>query len=222
VRQLQPSCPRDLNTICHKCLHKEPGRRYATALELAEDLQRFQGGLPVQARPVGRVERGWRWCRRNPVVAGLLATVALLLLLGAAGGTGLAIWALTEKGRADEQADQAWTEARRADTEKIKVEQERDRAEMSAYVNRITLAQVEWEHGSAAFAWGHLQVCQPNLRGWEHNYLATRFNKIPTFRGHTGNVLSVAFSADGKRIISGSEDNTVKAWDADKGIETLP
>jgi len=217
VRRLQPGCPRDLETICHKCLHKEPGRRYATAMVLGEDLQRFQEGLPVQARPVGRLERGWRWCHRNPVVAGLLATVALLLLLGAGGGTGLALWALTEKGRADNQAEQARTEARRADTEKIKVEQERDRAEWSAYVNRITLAQVEWEHGSAELAWGHLQACQRKLCGWEYNYLANRFNKIPTFRGHTGQVLSVAFSPDGKRIVGGSADQTLKVWEADKG-----
>ena len=57
------------------------------------------------------------------------------------------------------------------------------RAEMSAYVNRITLAQVEWEHGSAALAWDHLQQCQWNLRGWEHRYLVTQFNKNATSRG---------------------------------------
>src|SRR5262249_8665581 len=87
--------------------------------------------------------------------------------------------------------------------------------------NRITLAQAEWEHGSAALAWEHLNGCQWNLRGWEHDYLATRFNKVPTFRGHTDWVHSVAFSPDGKRIVSGSFDNTVKVWDADKGTKTF-
>jgi len=201
-RQLQSGTPRDLETICLKCLHKQPGKRYATAAALAEDLKRFQEGRPVQARPVGRVERGWRWCRRNPVVAGLTATVALVLLLGASVGIGLAVWALAEK----------------------------DRAETSLYVNRITLAQVEWEHGSTQLAWGHLEACPQNLRGWEHDYLATRFNKN-TFHAPTRenyHLKSVAFSTDGKRIVSGGvhadgqlNSGYVKVWDLATGAETL-
>src|SRR5205085_175793 len=81
VRQIQPGVPRDLETVCHKCLEKEPGRRYATAAELAEDLGRFLAGEPVAARPVGRWQRGLKWCRRNPAVAGLLGAVFGVLLL---------------------------------------------------------------------------------------------------------------------------------------------
>ncbi len=80
--RVQPHLPRDLDTICLKCLNKDPRRRYSTALALAEDLRRFQNGEAILARSQGPAERLWRWCRRYPVPASLLASMVCCLVFG--------------------------------------------------------------------------------------------------------------------------------------------
>jgi tRNA A-37 threonylcarbamoyl transferase component Bud32/tetratricopeptide (TPR) repeat protein len=89
VRRLNPSVPRDLATICRKCLAKEPSRRYTTAKALADDLRRYLDGLPILARPATRMERMWRWCKREPREAALAAGLAAVITGSVVGLTGL-------------------------------------------------------------------------------------------------------------------------------------
>jgi tetratricopeptide (TPR) repeat protein/predicted Ser/Thr protein kinase len=103
VRRLQPKVPKDLETVCHKCLEKDPKRRYGSAEALAEDLRRFQAGEPVVARPVGVAGRAVKWARRRPAVAALLALVGLL----AAGGLGGILWAYGKALREQKRTEEA-------------------------------------------------------------------------------------------------------------------
>jgi hypothetical protein len=85
-RQLLPGLPRDLDTFCFKCLHQEPSRRYGSAVDLAEALQRFLAGEPIRTRPVGPGERLLKWLRRNPTAAMILGVLLLALMGLVAGG----------------------------------------------------------------------------------------------------------------------------------------
>ena len=80
--KLNSTVHRDLETICLKCLEKDSDHRYASAQQFADDLDRFLRGVAVEARPINPLQRGWRWCKRNPIVASLLGAVLLLLLTG--------------------------------------------------------------------------------------------------------------------------------------------
>jgi len=90
-RQLNPAIALDLETICLKCLDKNSLRRYGSARGLADELDRFLDGKPIHARPVSTINRAWRWCQRNRIVAMLLAAVALSLIAGTAISTYFAV-----------------------------------------------------------------------------------------------------------------------------------
>jgi WD40 repeat protein len=112
--RLTPHLPRDLETICLKCLREEPTRRYASARDLANDLRCFLDGRPVHARPVGPAGRVWSWCRRRPAAAVLAAVAAVLVFVVLP----LGVWyqlSLTEARRAEQVAGELADAARKAE-----------------------------------------------------------------------------------------------------------
>jgi tRNA A-37 threonylcarbamoyl transferase component Bud32 len=142
--QLQPKTPRDLETICLRCLHKEPRRRYPTAAALAEDLRRYQAGEPIVARPVGSVERVVKWARRRPAAAALLVS----LVLGMATSTYFAVQASRQAHDAEisaglaaakeKEAREKEAEARARETE---AREEKQRATEAHQRTEATLAR---------------------------------------------------------------------------------
>jgi hypothetical protein len=113
-RSLQPGAPRDLETICLKCLNKEPGRRYASAAALADDLRRFLDGKPIHARPAGVPERAVKWLRRRPAAGALLATGVLAAAALVAVWASFTVWLDEQKREAIEQRDEARRQSERA------------------------------------------------------------------------------------------------------------
>jgi WD40 repeat protein len=195
--RLVPGLPRDAETVALKCLHKDPTKRYESAAALAEDLRRYRAGEPIVARPVGAPERAWRWCKRNPLVAGLTAAVLLLFVAGFAGVT----W-------------NYWG-----------AEAARRELESTLYFQRIALAHRELSVDNLRRALELLDQCPEGLRQWEWHYL-TRLCRVEPLVLHDpgkAEVSSVAFSPDGERLASAGGDGTVKVWSTRTGkvIQTL-
>jgi WD40 repeat protein/tRNA A-37 threonylcarbamoyl transferase component Bud32 len=218
LRSLNDHIPRDLETICQKAMAKEPGRRYSTAGELADDLRRFLKGEPIRARPVGRMERFVRWAKRRPAVAGLLALLALVLAISLPGLT--ILWLQARAARKDVETERDAVARARDDADKG-----REAARQHLYGARANLIQAAWRDRAMGRVQQllDLQIPQendPDLRGLEwHYYHRLLEGGQVTLSGHAGTVTVLAFSPDRRFLASGSQDGTAKVWELATRLE---
>ncbi len=245
-RTLNDRIPRDLETICLKAMAKEPGRRYETASEFANDLRRYLHGDPIHARPVGRVERLYRWARRNPVVAAL-TSVAIMLLTGLAVVMSIA-WVREQGLRAEEHRQRIAAQLSHEKEVTAREDEIAARMEQSKAELQLADARLEQAANEAALTRGHLHHTQTlllgpafdrqdgrrsiellratapksneeDLRGFEWYYYFDQLHRERlTLRGHKNAVEMVAFSPDGKTLASTSSlDAEVRTWGVDTG-----
>jgi WD40 repeat protein len=217
---LQPTLPRDLETICLHCLRKEPTKRYASAQDLADDLRRFLDGTPIQARPVGLGERGLKWARRRPAAATLLALSALVLLGGIPLVSGQ--WYQTQRAwEAERRQREATDEALRREAEQ--------RLQFQSLSARLVRDQglrlcEQGDVGRGLLSLAHALEMAPDqdedLRRALRTNLAAAVERIHPLRAllsNESNVLAVAWSRDGSIIATGGHDRQARLWDAVTG-----
>jgi eukaryotic-like serine/threonine-protein kinase len=210
--QYNPGVPRDMEVICLKCLEKDPKWRFASAQALADDLRHWQAGEPIAARPVGAPTRAWMWCKRKPLLAGLVTGLVVAL---AGGFVGVA------------------TQWRRAETSlslvksaNAHLEKARNDLQQNLYCTEMALTQQSMDSALGTdrvqdlLAHWYPAGTEPDRRGWEWYYL-----RGLGWRDHLTLVVGhrpigvVSWSPDGRRLASTDHDGRLVLWDPNTGGE---
>ena len=205
--RLVPGLPRDIETIAIKCLRKDPGKRYGSALALAEDLARFQARETILARPPSVPERGWRWCRRNQPLAWSFGAVAAALLALA----GLSLLYASQQAHFAEKQDEARKEA---DLQLAISDFERGEAlcEKGDVGTGLLRLIASWQAAREAEEPPWQNLARASLSSWQREYAGPR-----AVFSHQARVALVAFSPDGQTIITCGGDHRARLWDAATG-----
>lgn len=207
---LQSQTPRDLATICLKCLEKDPRQRYARAGDLAADLRRFLNHEPIQARPPSSMERLVKWAVRRPTIAALVSGLFFVTALGF-GGILWQWWRAEQEVVASNEAKKI---AERHESWALRAQ---EAAESQLHFNRLALAQHEFEAFRVSQAAEILSQCPPHRREWEWRYLDHQcHHALFRLTGPTSPIQALAFSPDGRYIAAGCGD-----WNGTKPGEVL-